>query len=88
VYWLGIRSGNLADDPAMLNYYKAESRQMGMLYGKEGLLFEELHNNLKQPKTQALLIGAGSVVVAAGCFIWARFPDNRDETVFETTPKS
>lgn len=78
IYWAGIRSADLSNDPAMSAYYKAESRQMGMLYGKEGLLIEDLRNDLQQPGTQALLIVTASGVVAAGCFLLARFPEKKD----------
>jgi hypothetical protein len=49
-----------------------------MLYGKEGLLIEDLRNDLQQPGTQALLIVTASGVVAAGCFLLARFPEKKD----------
>jgi len=79
VYWLGTRSENLADDPAMSRYYKAESHQMGLMYGQQGLLIDQMVNSLKQPGTQALLIIAVAVVVAVGCFIFARFPAVEDD---------
>ena len=53
---------------------------MGRLYGQEGLLFEDMRNSLKEPGSQAILILVGSVVVAGGCFLFAKFPaieDNR-----------
>ena len=62
----------------MAGYYKAEARNMGMLYGNEGVLMDDFFNALKQPGTQAILIIAGSVVVAAGCFLLARFPEKED----------
>jgi peptidoglycan/LPS O-acetylase OafA/YrhL len=80
VYWRGSHSADLADDPSMAGYYKAEARQMGMLYGKEGLLIEDLSNDLKQPGTQAFLIIAASIVGAAGCFYFAPQPGEDDET--------
>jgi len=83
VYWLGRRSAELADDPAMSNFYKAESRQMGALFGKQGMLIEDLRNDLRQPGTQAVLIAGGSLLVSIGCFIWARYPDNHTETIFK-----
>jgi hypothetical protein len=75
VYWLGTRSADLTDNTAMQGYYKSESHQMGVLYGKQGILIDDLTNDLKKPGTQACLIIAGSVVAAIGCFIFARFPE-------------
>lgn len=75
VYWLGTRTANLPDDISMAGYYKAETRQMGMLYGKQGLLIEDLKNNLQQPGTQAILILAAAAIVAAGGFYFARMLD-------------
>jgi len=79
VYWLGMRSAKLADDASMSGYYKAEAHQMGVMYGSEGVLMDDLSNSLKQPGTQAVLIVAGSVVVALGCFVFARFPALEEE---------
>jgi len=80
VYWIGTRSPDLTDDPSMAGYFKAESRQMGMLYGKEGILIEDLRNDLRKPEVQAFLIVAGSVIIAAGCFLFARFPKIDEST--------
>jgi hypothetical protein len=79
VYWLGTRSPDLADDPAMAGYNRAQTRQMGMLYGKMGLLIEGWFDDLKQSGTQATLITAASILIAAGCFYFARLSDNNDE---------
>lgn len=79
VYWHGTRSKDLSDDPAMTAYNKAEARDMGMLYGNEGVLMDDCFKALKQPGTQAILIIAGSVVVAAGCFLLVRFPERDDD---------
>jgi len=77
VYW--TRSPDLNDDPSMLGYDKAESRQMGMLYGKQGLLIEEWSEDIKRPGTQATIITAVSILIAAGCFYFARLLDHDDE---------
>jgi hypothetical protein len=71
-YWWGTRAADLADDPSMAGFFKAESRQMGMLYGQQGILLEDLKRDLKEPGTQAVLIVAASVILAAGCFYFAR----------------
>ena len=79
VYWMGTRSGDLTDDPSMVGYNKAESRQMGILYGKMGLMIDDLFDDLKHPGTQATLIVAVASLVAFGCFYFARSLDNDRE---------
>ena len=64
----------------MVGFNKAESRQMGMLYGKMGLLIEDWINELKRPGTQATLIASASILIAFGCFYFARLSDDVDKT--------
>ena len=80
VYWLGTRSPDVMDDISMLGYNKAQTRQMGMLYGKMGLLIENWTNDLKRPDTQAILITTTSILITLGCFYFARLLENGDET--------
>jgi hypothetical protein len=68
VYWVGSRREALPDDPAMVGFDRATQRQMGLLYGKQGQLIEDLNNWVKQPSTQALLVAAGAAVVALVLF--------------------
>jgi hypothetical protein len=79
VYWLGTRSANLNDDLSMLGFNRAETRQMGQLYGNQGLLIEQWSEDLKQPGTQAVIIALVSIFVAAGCLYFARLLDYDDE---------
>ena len=79
VYWLETRSPDVSDDPAMLGFNRAESRQMGILYGKQGRLIEEWTEELKRPGTQSTLILAGAALGALGCFYFARLLDVNDE---------
>jgi hypothetical protein len=79
VYWLGTRSPNVSDDLSMLGYNKAQTRQMGMLYGKMGPVIEEWCDDLKQPGTQAEIIVVVSILIAAGCFYFARLLGPDDE---------
>lgn len=79
VYWLGTHSPDMSDDPSMLGYNQAETRQMEMLYGKQGRLVEDLTNDLKQPGTQAILVAVTSVIIAAGCFHFARWTEVDNE---------
>jgi hypothetical protein len=77
---MGTRSPDLSDDLSMVGFNRAESRQMGMLYGKMGLLIEDWTNELKRPGTQATLIASASILVAFGCFYFARLSDDVDKT--------
>jgi hypothetical protein len=79
VYWIGTRSADLSDNPSMLGYDRAETQQMGILYGKSGELIEDWTNDLKQPGTQAIIIAVAATLVAAGCFYFARLLDDDDE---------
>jgi flagellar basal body-associated protein FliL len=79
VYWLGTRSQDVSDDISMLGYNKAETRQMGILYGKMGPVIEEWFDDLKQPGTQAEIIVVVSILATAGCFYFARLLDHDNE---------
>lgn len=80
IYWLGTRAPDLSDNPAMIGYDRAEDRQMGILYGKQGELIEDFSNDLKQPRTQAGIIVVAAVAIAAGCFYFARLLDDDAKT--------
>jgi hypothetical protein len=80
VYWIGTRSPDLSNDLSMLGFNRAETRQMGQLYGKSGLLIEQWSEDLKQPGTQAVIIVIFSTVITAGCLYFARLLDVDDET--------
>jgi hypothetical protein len=79
VYWLGSRSPNISDDLSMVGFNRAQRRQMGQLYGKMGTFIEDCSEDLKRPGTQAVLIAGFSVVVAYGCFFFARLSGNDDK---------
>ena len=79
VYWLGTRSPDVMDDLSMVGYNKAQTRQMGMLYGKMGPVIEEWFDDLKQPGTQAEIIVVVSILVAACCFYFARLLGHDNE---------
>ena len=57
---------------------------MGILYGKQGQLIEDLDNALKQPGTQAGLIIAAAAVIAVGCFYFARTLETETRPADET----
>jgi len=79
VYWLGTRSPDVMDDLSMVGFNKAQTRQMGMLYGKMGPVIEGWFDDLKRPGTQATIIAVVSTLIAAGCFYFARLLDHDDE---------
>ncbi len=79
VYWLGTRSPDFSDDLSMVGYNKPAQRQMEILYGKQGELIEDWSNDLKQPGTQAVIIAVTSILIASGCFYFARLSDQDDE---------
>jgi hypothetical protein len=78
VYWQGQRAAAM-DDPAMLGFNRAERRQMDVMYGKMGSSINDLGDELKQPNTQAVLIVVGAVILAGGCFFFARLPAGDDK---------
>jgi flagellar basal body-associated protein FliL len=71
IYWRGTGSGDLSDDPSMLGYDKAASRQVGTLYGQQGVMVQEWSNDLKEPGTRAVIIVVAAALVAGGCFYFA-----------------
>jgi flagellar basal body-associated protein FliL len=79
VYWRGTHSAEPTEDELLPGNARAESRQMGVLFGKMGILTQELSDDLKQPGTQVILIAGVSILIAAGCFYFARLSDD-DET--------
>ena len=80
VYWLGTRSADSPDDPSVVGYDKAQVRQMGILYGKQGLWIEEWRYKLKHPGPQACVIVVASVLAAGGCFYFARLVEAAGES--------
>jgi flagellar basal body-associated protein FliL len=84
IYWRGTRSGDSSDDPSMLGYDKAEARQVGTLYGQQGVIVQEWSDDLKQPGTQAVIIVVAAALVAGGCFYFARLLENDGEHADKT----
>jgi hypothetical protein len=80
VYWIRTHSGEPTDDELLAGNARAESHQMGVLYGKMGILILQWSDDLKQPGAQAILIAGVSILIAAGCFYFARRLDDNAET--------
>jgi hypothetical protein len=68
----------------MLGYDKAEARQVGTLYGQQGVIVQEWSDDLKQPGTQAVIIVVAAALVAGGCFYFARLLENDGEHADKT----
>jgi len=79
VYWIGTHAGEPTEDELLAGNARVESHQMGLLYGRMGLLTQELSDDLKQPGTQALIIATVSILIATGCFYFARLEDDNNE---------
>ena len=75
VYW--TRPPDVSEDLSMVGFDRARTRQMEILYGKQG---RHLANDLKEPGTQAILIATASVLLASGCFYLAKMLDVDNET--------
>jgi hypothetical protein len=71
VYWRGTHAEDLSADPSMIGFDRASRRQVGVLYGKVGEMVEDLSDDLKQPRTQAIIIALLSGIIGAGCFYFA-----------------
>ena len=88
VYWLGSRAPDFSADPGMAGFDRREEQQMGVLYGKQGQLIEDLDHALKQPGTQAILIVIVAAIVAAGCFYFARILEEEAKPTAPGEPHS
>jgi hypothetical protein len=75
VYWTGAAPSDLSDDPSTARAYKTESRDTEINFGKMGLLLNDWMDDLKRPGTQAALIAITSILISAGCFYFARWPE-------------
>jgi len=79
VYWRGTHPSGPTEDDLLPGNARAETHQMGLLYGRMGILISQWSDDLKQPGTQAFIITAVSILIAAGCFYFARLLDDDTE---------
>jgi len=75
VYCTGTPPPDLSADPSTARAYKTAERTLEINSGKLGVLLNDLTEDLKRPGTQALIILAVSILVASGCFYFARWPE-------------
>jgi hypothetical protein len=73
------RLGTRPEDEFQIGEDKAATRQVEMLYGQQGLLIENLKEDLQQPGTLAFLTAAVAGILAAGCFGFAHRAEQDDE---------
>ncbi|HLP78770.1 MAG TPA: hypothetical protein VK327_17850 [Candidatus Paceibacterota bacterium] len=73
VYWHGNRSAEVMDDFSTVGFNKARTRQMAILFGKSGLMVQDLSDHLRDPGVQAGIILTVALVASAGCFYFAPF---------------
>jgi hypothetical protein len=79
VYWQDVRSPDFMDDPEMLGYNRAEKRQMGLLFGRQGVMLDNFLDTLKSPHTQSAIIIVATVLVSGGCFYLAALMDKEEK---------
>jgi hypothetical protein len=63
-YWLQTRHAGPTMDDLMPGYTRKRERQMGIMMGSLGMTMMEWMDALKEPRTQAIIIAAVSVLVA------------------------
>jgi hypothetical protein len=79
LYWLETRRAEPTIEELLPGYSRANSRQMGIFYGKLGVMMWEWREDLARPGTQAAIIVVAASLVAFGCFriAWLRGEDER-----------
>lgn len=75
VYWTGTAPADLSADPATARAYKTGERNIEINFGKMGVMMNDWLEDLKDPATQAVIIAAASMLVAGGCFYFARLQE-------------
>ncbi|HZL42703.1 MAG TPA: hypothetical protein VFD66_05435 [Verrucomicrobiae bacterium] len=71
LYWIRTHNGAWVDDPSLAGYSRPATQQMGVLYGKMGLMVSDFFNDFKQPGVQAMSIAAASALAGFVCFFLA-----------------
>jgi len=87
LYWLRTRAPDVLDDPSMSGFDRAQTRQMGELYGTMGLLTKQFLDAIRQPGTQSQILAAAAILVALGCFHFARLLGREEEPDTEAAPE-
>ena len=79
VYWTSAPPQDLSDDMPTARTSKKAARAVEVNFGQMGLVMNDLWEDLQDPGTQALIIMGASILVASGCFYFARLQPRRDE---------
>ena len=74
ICWRGSRSPDFSEDPSLVGFRRAQTRQMGVLFGKSGQMSDDLIESLKRPGVQAGLIAGVCGLIALSCFFLGRGP--------------
>jgi hypothetical protein len=78
VYWTGTPPADLSDDVATADTSKIVQRDIEMNAGKMGLFMSDLLDDWQYPGTRAAVLLMTAVLVAGGCFYFARLLDRDD----------
>ncbi|HXC98329.1 MAG TPA: hypothetical protein VN048_03235 [Verrucomicrobiae bacterium] len=78
VYWTGTPPADLSDDVATADTSKIVQRDIEMNAGKMGLSMSDLLDDWQYPGTRAAVLLMTAVLVAGGCFYFARLLDRDD----------
>ena len=87
-YWLRTRSVDSPNPLPLAGEDKAATRQAQMMMGQQSVLMDEWGRDLARPGTQAAIIAVTAVLVAGGCFYFARLLDHAGQNPGETGSSS
>jgi flagellar basal body-associated protein FliL len=83
-YWMAPSPVDLSDDVATANTSKKVQRDIELQVGKMGLFTSDLIDDLQDPATRAEIIIGMAILVAAGCFYFARLLEYDDDEIVKT----
>ena len=88
VYWLSIPPADLSDDLSTADNSKKVQRDIEVNVGKMGLFTSDLMDDLQDPGVRAGIIIGSAILVAGGCFYFARLLDLDDgEDAVDSSPR-
>jgi len=82
-YWVQTRASGPTMDDLMPGYSRKRERQMGIMMGSLGMTMMEWMDALKEPRTQAIIIAAVSVLAALALFRVASLLDRPHDSAAE-----
>jgi hypothetical protein len=75
-YWIQSRNAAPELDELTAGYIKSRDHQLGQLMGPFGVMMNQWMEVLQRPSVEALLIAAGSAVIAWMCFRLSKSADD------------